>query len=356
MSRPEPPRARTLTKPEDFVAAGLAATTDASALARVTARYSAAMTSHLADLIDPLDPADPVARQFVPDPRELETTPQERADPIGDDAHSPCEGLVHRYTDRVLLKIVSACPVYCRFCFRRETVGAAKGGMLPREALDAALAYIRERPEIWEVIFTGGDPLALSPRRLRDVVREIAAIDHVKTVRFHTRVPVAAPDLITDDLVAAIKADGLATWVALHANHPRELGPEARAALARLADAGVPLVSQTVLLRGVNDDPQTLAALMRAFVEARVKPYYLHHPDLAPGTGHFRVPIEEGRRIAAAMMRQVSGLARPAYVLDIPGGYGKIPLTQEAAAPDGAGGWLLRDPSGRTHAYRDRRD
>ena len=356
MSRPEPPRARTLTKPEDFVAAGLAATTDASALARVTARYSAAMTSHLADLIDPLDPADPVARQFVPDPRELETTPQERADPIGDDAHSPCEGLVHRYTDRVLLKIVSACPVYCRFCFRRETVGAAKGGMLPREALDAALAYIRERPEIWEVIFTGGDPLALSPRRLRDVVREIAAIDHVKTVRFHTRVPVAAPDLITDDLVAAIKADGLATWVALHANHPRELGPEARAALARLADAGVPLVSQTVLLRGVNDDPQTLAALMRAFVEARVKPYYLHHPDLAPGTGHFRVPIEEGRRIAAAMMRQVSGLARPAYVLDIPGGYGKIPLTQEAAAPDGAGGWLRRDPSGRTHADRDRRD
>ncbi|MFT4097563.1 MAG: lysine-2,3-aminomutase-like protein [Rhodoblastus sp.] len=345
-----------MTKPDDFVAAGLAASTDASALARVAARYSAAITGHLAALVDPLDPADPIARQFVPDARELETAPQERADPIGDDAHSPCEGLVHRYPDRVLLKIVSACPVYCRFCFRRETVGAAKGGMLPREALNAALAYIRERPEIWEVILTGGDPLALSPRRLRDVVREIAAIDHVKTVRFHTRVPVAAPDLITDDLVAAIKADGLATWVALHANHPRELGREARAALARLADAGVPLVSQTVLLRGVNDEPQTLAALMRAFVEARVKPYYLHHPDLAPGTGHFRVSIEEGRRIAAAMMRQVSGLARPAYVLDIPGGYGKIPLTQEAAAPDGAGGWLLNDPSGRAHAYRDRPD
>ena len=353
VTRPEPPRARTLTRPADFVAAGPGAPAAAEALAQVTARYSAAMTGHLAALVEAADPADPIARQFLPDPRELESAPQERLDPIGDDAHSPCEGLVHRYPDRVLLKIVSACPVYCRFCFRRETVGAAKGGMLSHAAFEAALDYIRARPEIWEVILTGGDPLALSPRRLAEAVRAITAVGHVKTIRFHTRVPVAAPDLVTPELVAAIKVEGVSTWVALHANHPRELGSEARAALARFADAGVPLVSQTVLLRGVNDNADTLAALMRAFVEARVKPYYLHHPDLAPGTGHFRLPIEEGRRIVAEMMRRVSGLARPAYVLDIPGGYGKIPLGPEMAAPDGAGGWLLEDPAGRAHSYRD---
>ncbi|MCC0003588.1 MAG: lysine-2,3-aminomutase-like protein [Methylobacteriaceae bacterium] len=353
MTRPAQTSPRTLTRPDDFVAAGLIASEQAEAFARLSARYSAAMTGHLASLVDANDPADPIARQFVPDPRELETTPQERADPIGDDAHSPCEGLVHRYPDRVLLKLVSACPVYCRFCFRRETVGAAKGGMLAPEKLAAALDYIRARPQIWEVILTGGDPLALSPRRLAETVRAIAAIDHVKVLRFHTRVPVAAPDLVTDDLVAAIRADGVSTWVAIHANHPREIGAEARAALDRFVATGVPLVSQTVLLRGVNDDPEILAALMRAFVEARVKPYYLHHPDLAPGTGHFRLSIAEGRRIVAELMRRVSGLARPAYVLDIPGGYGKIPLGSEAAAPDGAGGWRLEDSTGRIHPYRD---
>ncbi|MCB1534311.1 MAG: lysine-2,3-aminomutase-like protein [Rhodoblastus sp.] len=353
MTRPAQTSPRTLTRPDDFVAAGLIAPEQAEAFARLTARYSAAMTGHLASLVDANDPADPIARQFVPDPRELENTPRERADPIGDDAHSPCEGLVHRYPDRVLLKLVSACPVYCRFCFRRETVGAAKGGMLAPEKLAAALDYIRARPQIWEVILTGGDPLALSPRRLAETVRAIAAIDHVKVLRFHTRVPVAAPDLVTDDLVAAIRADGVSTWVALHANHPREIGAEARAALDRFVATGVPLVSQTVLLRGVNDDPEILAALMRAFVEARVKPYYLHHPDLAPGTGHFRLSIAEGRRIVAELMRRVSGLARPAYVLDIPGGYGKIPLGSEAAAPDGAGGWRLEDSTGRIHPYRD---
>ena len=353
MTRPAETRSRTLTQPHDFVAAGLVAPAEAEALARVSARYSAAVTGHLAALVDATDPADPIARQFVPDPRELETTPQERADPIGDDAHSPCEGLVHRYPDRVLLKIVSACPVYCRFCFRRETVGAAKGGMLAPEKLGAALDYIRARPQIWEVILTGGDPLALSPRRLAEIVRAIAAIDHVKTVRFHTRVPVAAPDLVTDELVEAIRAEGVSTWVALHANHPRELGAAVRAALKRFVAAGVPLVSQTVLLKGVNDDPGILAALMRAFVEARVKPYYLHHPDLAPGTSHFRLPVEEGRRIAAELMRRVSGLARPAYVLDIPGGYGKIPLGAQTASPDGAGGWRLEDSTGRVHSYRD---
>ncbi|MFV0280652.1 MAG: lysine-2,3-aminomutase-like protein [Rhodoblastus sp.] len=352
MTRPETPE-KTLSKPEDFVAAGLVAPAQAAALAKIIARYSAAMTAHLAALVDPADPADPIARQFVPDVRELETAPQECADPIGDDAHAPCEGLVHRYPDRALLKSVAACPVYCRFCFRRESVGATKGGMLSPQAFRTALDYVAARPQIREVILTGGDPLALSPRRLAQTVAAIAAIAHVKTIRFHSRVPVAAPGLVTDALVEAIQAPGAAVWVALHANHPRELGAAARTAIARLADAGVPLVSQTVLLKGVNDNPETLAELMRAFVEARVKPYYLHHPDLAPGTAHFRLPIAEGRAIVAQTMARVSGLARPSYVLDIPGGFGKIPLQPAAAAPDGEGGWRLTDPAGGAHTYRD---
>ena len=343
----------TLTQAADFIAAGLAVPENSDALDRVTRRYSAAMTGHLAGLVDRADPADPIARQFVPDARELRPDPLDLADPIGDDAHSPCEGLVHRYPDRVLVKLVSACPVYCRFCFRRETVGAAKGGMLSPDAFDAALDYIRARTDIWEVILTGGDPLALSPRRLQAAIAAIAAIDHVKIVRVHTRVPVAAPELVTPELIGALKADGATTWVAIHANHPRELTVLAREKCRLLIDAGVPLVSQTVLLRGVNDDPETLAALMRAFVEARIKPYYLHHPDLAPGTAHFRLPIAEGRIIVARTMARLSGLARPAYVLDIPGGYGKIALNSQAATQDGAGDWRLTDPAGRVHAYRE---
>lgn len=344
---------KTLTRADDFVAAGLAAPEQAQALARVTAKYSAAMTDHLAGLVDRADPADPIARQFIPDLRELDVHPLDLADPIGDAPRSPREGLVHRYPDRVLLKLVSACPVYCRFCFRRETVGAAKGGMLPPAAFEAALSYIREHAEIWEVILTGGDPLALSPRRLREAMAAISAIPHVRTIRIHTRVPVAAPDLVTDELIGALKTLQAATWIAVHANHPRELNAIAREKCAALVDAGIPLVSQTVLLKGVNDNAESLCALMRAFVETRIKPYYLHHPDLAPGTAHFRLPIAEGQRIFAELNRRLSGVARPVYVLDIPGGYGKISLAEQAAQEDAPGQWRLTDPSGGEHEYRE---
>ena len=353
MSRQESRVSRALTTPQDFVAARLVAPDHAGEIGAVVAKYSAAMTGYLADLVDPADPADPIARQFIPDVRELDASPLDLVDPIGDDAHSPCEGLVHRYPDRVLLKLVAACPVYCRFCFRRETVGAAKGGMLASEAFAAALAYVHARPGIREVILTGGDPLALSPRRLKTAIAAIAAIAHVGTLRIHTRVPVVAPDLVTDELIAALKAPGVATWIAIHANHPRELTNVAREKCGAFVDAGIPLVSQTVLLKGVNDDPETLALLMRGFVEARIKPYYLHHPDLAPGTAHFRLGIAEGRKIVAEAMRRISGLARPAYMLDIPGGYGKISLMSEAAQPAGPGEWLLTDPAGEAHPYRE---
>src|SRR6185437_13034068 len=191
-------------------------------------------------------------------------------------AHSPVPGIVHRYPDRVLFKLVHVCAVYCRFCFRREMVGPGKDSALSDESYANALGYIRAHKEIWEVILTGGDPLMLSPRRLKEIMTDLAAIDHVKIIRIHTRVPVAEPSRITGDMVAALRARGATTWVALHANHVRELTKNARAACAMMIDAGIPMVSQSVLLRGVNDDPATLEALMRGFLECRIKPYYLH--------------------------------------------------------------------------------
>src|SRR6516162_84224 len=318
--------------------AGLVGASRAAALEQVAARYAVAITPAMAALIDPDDANDPIARQFIPDPAELVTQPRERADPIGDDAFSPVEGIVHRYPDRVLLKLVYTCPVYCRFCFRREMVGPGGRAGLTGEKRNAAYQYIRRHPEIWEVILTGGDPLVLPAPRLRAAVRTLAAVDHVKIIRIHTRMPVAAPERITGEMVAALRAPGKTTYVALHANHPRELSPAARAACARIVDAGIPMLSQTVLLRGVNDDVETLSALMRAFVECRIKPYYLHHADLAPGTGHLRTSIETGQRLMMQMRGRVSGLCQPAYVLDIPGGAGKVPIGPSyiSATADGA--------------------
>ncbi len=299
-----------------------------AAIAAVAARYAVAITPAMEALINPDDPGDPIARQFLPDPRELNQLPEERADPIGDATHSPVPGIVHRYPDRVLLKPTHLCPVYCRFCFRREMVGPGPQSMMSGADLDAAIAYIRDTARVWEVIVTGGDPLVLSPRRIADLARRLAAIDHVKVIRWHTRVPVVDPEAVTPDLVQALRAPGAAAWLAIHVNHPRELSPAARAAIARLADAGIPLVSQTVLLAGVNDDAATLEALMRSLVEARVKPYYLHHGDLAPGGGHFRTTIARGQELMRALHARASGLAQPNYVLDIPGGVSKAPLAK----------------------------
>jgi lysine 2,3-aminomutase len=340
-----PPGARTtLRRPVDLADAGLIAPADVAALDEVAARYAVAITPAITELIDKTDPNDPIALQFVPGTRELETTPEERADPIGDGAHEVAPGLIHRYPDRVLLKFVSACAVYCRFCFRRETVGQGDG--LSRTEFGAALDYIRAHPEVWEVIVSGGDPLIAAPRRLAALMSDIAAIDHVKVVRFHTRVPVVAPDRVTPEMIASLKHPRVATWVAIHASHPRELTAAARDALARLADAGIPLVSQTVLLRGVNDNAETLAALMRGFVEARVKPYYLHHTDLAPGTSHFRTSVAEGQALMRELRGRLSGIAQPTYVLDIPGGYGKVPISPNYLEPDS-----VRDPNGHLHKY-----
>jgi lysine 2,3-aminomutase len=343
----------TLKSAADLVEAGLAPTTAEADIARVSERYAVAITPAMAELIDTTDPDDPIARQFVPDLRELDHTPGEHPDPIGDHAKSPVKGIVHRYPDRVLLKIVGVCPVYCRFCFRREMVGPSAEANLTGDEIDAALAYIRSHEEVWEVILTGGDPLILSPRRVAEITAALEDIAHVKIIRWHTRVPSVAPERVTSDLIAALRSKRKTVYVALHANHPRELTPRARDAIAALVDAGVPVVSQTVLLKGINDDIDTMEALMRAFVEARVKPYYLHHGDLAPGTAHFRTSIAEGQALMRALRARLSGLAIPTYVLDIPGGYGKVPVgpTYVGQSRDSQEMDKILDSTGGVHTY-----
>jgi lysine 2,3-aminomutase len=341
---------KTLRHLSELREAGLISDDKREALERVAAQYAVAITPAVAGLIDPAVPNDPIARQFVPDPAELDAQPEEMPDPTGDGAHNPVPGIVHRYPDRVLLKLTHLCAVYCRFCFRREMIGPGEQPLSRRE-LEAALDYIAGHPAVWEVVLTGGDPLVLSARRLKQVVSRLAAIEHVKIIRVHTRVPVADPARITPTLVGALKAKGKATYVVLHANHPRELTCETREACARLVDAGIPMLSQSVLLKGVNDDPQTLGALMRALVECRIKPYYLHHGDLAPGTSHLRTTIEHGQELMRTLRGRVSGLCQPSYVLDIPGGHGKSPIGPNYVIADAPGHYRIEDYTGALHGY-----
>ena len=324
-------------------------------LATAAQSMAIAITPDMLALIDRARLAsDPIARQFVPSAAETEVSAIELADPIGDEARSPVKGLVHRYPDRVLLKPLHVCPVYCRFCFRREKVGPG-GEALSAAELEAALAYIRNHREIWEVILTGGDPLMLASRRLGELITALDEIAHVAVIRVHSRVPVVDPGRVTAELVQALKPRRASLWLGIHCNHARELAAPAREALARLADSGIPLMGQTVLLRGINDDVETLEQLMRALVTARVKPYYLHHPDLVRGTGHFRVSIADGQVLMKALRGRLSGLAQPTYVLDVPGGHGKVPVgpgyigDDPEAATDNS--LTIEDAFGQPHRY-----
>lgn len=342
----------TLRTVEDLVSAGLIEASTLAGLDVVAERYAIALTPTVTDLIDPNDPLDPIALQYLPTAAELMERPDERSDPIGDHPHSPVEGIVHRYPDRVLLKLLHVCPVYCRFCFRREMVGPNGDGTLSSAEINAALDYIRNHDGIWEVILTGGDPLILSPRRLRDVMRGLMAIDHVKVVRIHSRVPAVDPGRITPDLLDALKASGKTVFIALHANHPRELTEEVRAACAAIVDAGIAMVSQSVLLKGINDNPDTLADLMRAFIEMRIKPYYLHHPDMAPGTSHFRPTIAEGQAIMRELRNRISGLCIPQYILDLPDGHGKVEAGSSALHEIEPNRYIIVDRHGDERLYQ----
>lgn len=343
-----------LTQPDALARAGLIDRQVAAALEPVVDRYPLAITPSLAKTMADYPGAEGLRRQFVPDLAELNQSPAERHDPIDDAGHSPLHNVVHRYRDRVLLKVIEACPVYCRFCFRREMVGQGGPG-LAGTALDAAVDYIASQSAVQEVILSGGDPFMLSPRRAAELTRRLAAIKHVDLLRWHTRVPMVDPDRVTDEFVAGLSARGATTWAAIHANHPAEFTTEAIAAIGRLTDAGIGLVSQSVLLAGVNDDLATLADLMRCFLRHRIKPYYLHHPDLAPGTGHFRVSIEKGQELMAALRKEVSGLAQPTYVLDVPDGSFKAPLSKSYVRRDGSD-VLVKDGDSRWHRLHNEQE
>jgi lysine 2,3-aminomutase len=315
----------------------------------VARRYTVAITPVMQELIDAEQGNGPISKQFVPDERELDVADEELSDPIGDAPHSPVPGIVHRYADRVLLMPTRICAAYCRFCFRREAVGKQDDAMLPAAALSAALQYIREHDEIWEVILSGGDPLVLSARRLDEILTGLRGIDHVRVVRVHTRVPLVAPERVTQELAEVLRK-AAPLFVALHANHSDEFTPQGEAACARLVDAGIPMLGQSVLLRGVNDDPVTLEALMRRLVENRIKPYYLHHADRANGTAHFRTSLVKGRALVADLRGRVSGICQPGYVLDIPGGHGKSPVGPDYVR-ERQDGTDVRDVDGVWHPY-----
>ncbi len=315
----------------------------------VARRYAVKITDHVAELIETA--GDPVAKQYTPDIRELKILPGEDIDPIGDDNNSPVKGLVHRYPDRVLLKLTHICAVYCRFCFRREMVGKPESGTLKTSERTAAIDYIRNNKNIWEVILTGGDPLILSARQLKESLDEICAIPHVKIIRIHSRTPVADPARITREICEALTREK-AVYIAVHINHASEITPEVKISFKKLQAANCVLLSQSVLLKGVNDDAATLEELIRELAALRVKPYYLHHPDLAPGTSHFRLSIKRGQAIMKKLLGRVSGLCQPHYMLDIPGGHGKLPITPTYI--EGSGDhYILEDFKGVKHPYKE---
>lgn len=351
MSFDAPRRAPAVTRVADLVGRGLVAPETAPELERVVESFSLRITAEMAGAMRAGDPADPLARQFVPGTAELDVAPDETGDPIGDEVHEVAPGLVHRYPDRVLLKPTHLCQVYCRFCFRRETVGSTESG--PDAAdLTAAIAHIRGDPSIFEVILSGGDPLVLSDRRLGAILDALDDIPHVRVVRFHTRVPVVDPGRITEPFLALLDRR-VAIWFVLHINHVAELTDNAEKSIRALSRSGVPLLAQTVLLKGVNDDPAVLDALFRRLVANRVKPYYLHHLDRAKGTSQFRTTIAQGRAIMRALRRRLTGIAQPTYVLDIPGGHGKVPIGPDYLSADADGTTRVTDPNGNDHAYRD---
>lgn len=286
--------------------------------------FQMAITPYYASLIRRLDSSDPIFRMSVPQAAELLNPPHLQADPLEEDHHSPVPGLIHRYADRALIVATSACAMYCRHCTRKR-VTSARESCITGERLSRIVAYLEAHPAIHDVVVSGGDPLTLSTEALEHVLAAVRGVPSVELIRIGTRVPVTMPMRITDELTAMLRKYH-PVWVNTHFNHPVEITDEAREACAKLADAGIPLGNQTVLLRGVNDDPRVMEALCRALVRMRVRPYYLFQCDLVPGVEHFRTPLSRGIEIMEYLRGRVSGVAIPTFVVDAPGGGGKIPV------------------------------
>ncbi len=309
--------AQSITKPKDL-AKKLGV--DEKEVADIVGPYPMRITPTVLATIK--EKGDAIWKQVVPEMAELDDI-DAKDDPLEEDTDSPVPHLVHRYPDRVLLMVTNQCPIYCRFCTRKRLVG--KPGFLKKGELDRAVAYLREHTEVRDVILSGGDPLLLPDHLIERILTALRSIPHLELIRFGTRVPGTLPQRITPELCDTVKRYH-PIYMNLHFNHPDELTPEVKEACGRLADAGVPLGAQTVLLKGVNDDPEIMQRLMHQLLLARIKPYYLYMADLTKGTNHFRTSVETGLKIMQALQGHTSGMAVPHFVIDAPGGGGKIPL------------------------------
>ena len=296
----------------------------AGARAAERSGFPLSITPYYLSLVDRRDPACPIRKQVVPHVAESRESPGDMRDPLGEEAHEVAPGLIQRYPDRALLFATDRCAVYCRFCTRSRLVGAG-GGARSLRRLDPAFAYLREHPDVRDVIVSGGDPLAMATDKIVAIVRALRRIPTVETIRLATRVPVALPQRITPELVRALRPHH-PLWVMTHFNHPKELTDASRGACRRLADAGFPVMNHTVLLRGVNDDARVLTDLFRRLVRERVRPYYLLQADPVRGTGHLRTPLSTGIRLMGELQGRLSGIALPKLIVDTPGGMGKVPV------------------------------
>jgi len=320
---------------------------------KALSRVRMAITPYYASLIDPDDESCPIRLQAVPRGFEAEKKPWESVDPLDEEADSPVEGLVHRYPDRVLFVVTEQCSMYCRHCTRRRVVGVTDRPVSD-ERLEAGIRYVREHKEVRDILVSGGDPFTLSDGKLERIVKSLREIPHVEIIRIGTRVPVAMPQRVTERL-AAMLAKYHPVYVNLHFNHPKEITAEASMACAVLADHGIPLGNQTVLLRGVNNCPVVMKDLMHALVKIRVKPYYIYQCDLTWGLDHFRTTISEGLEIMEALRGHTTGFAVPTYVVDAPGGGGKIPLNPSYILTMGEGVVVVRNYEGVIAAYKEPR-
>ena len=311
--------------------------------------FRMAITPYYASLIDPNDPNDPIRRQAIPSILETQLDANDLADPLGEMADSPVPHVVHRYPDRVLLLVTMQCAMYCRHCTRRRVVGEEDCAITERE-LQNAIAYIRAHAEIRDVLISGGDPLTMGTAKLERILSALRAIDHVEIIRIGTRVPVVLPMRITSELTDMLRKYH-PIWINTHFNHPRELTPEAAHACAALVDAGIPLGNQTVLLKGINDNAEMMKRLLLGLVKMRVRPYYLYQCDLSCGIGHFRTRVETGIEIMHQLTGNISGYALPKYVIDAPGGGGKIPVGYEYVLKKDDREVVLENYKGLTYRY-----
>jgi lysine 2,3-aminomutase len=321
------------------------------ALAQGGTMLPVGISPYYMSLLDAGDPLHPLRRTVVPTLNEFVRTEGEADDPLGEDSHSPVPGLVHRYPDRVLLLPLDFCSTYCRYCTRSRVVG--HGELMPQESrLNAAFDYLRRTPEVRDVLISGGDALALGEDRLEWILRNLRGIPNIEFIRIGTKMPAVLPQRITRELVRVLRRYH-PIWMSVHFIHPDECTPEAAQATARLADAGIPLGSQTVLLKGVNDDVDTMRRLMHKLLLMRVRPYYLYQCDPISGSSHFRTPVSKGLEIVEGLRGHTTGYAVPTYVIDAPGGGGKIPLQPNSVIGRDGDWLLLRNYEGQEYRYHD---